>query len=78
MQTRKLKTVFLVAGALLAILGSPGLAWGGIEKGQTCPVMPGRPVKEKFFVDHNGERIYLCCGPCVKAFKKNPEKYIKD
>ncbi len=42
----------------------------------TCPVMPGERVKEKFYVDHAGERIYLCCRNCVKAFKRNPSKYI--
>ena len=44
----------------------------------TCPVMPGERVKEKFYVDHAGERIYFCCRPCVKAFKKNPRKYLKN
>lgn len=44
----------------------------------TCPVMPGERVKEKFYVDYEGERIYFCCRPCVKAFKKNPAKYLKN
>lgn len=42
-----------------------------------CPVMPGEPVKEKFYVDYEGRRIYLCCRTCVHAFKKNPHKYLK-
>lgn len=41
-----------------------------------CPVMPGHKIKHKFFVDYKGERIYLCCRSCVKAFKKNPERYL--
>ena len=44
----------------------------------TCPVMPGERVKEKFYADQEGERIYFCCRPCVKAFKKNPAKYLKN
>ena len=47
-----------------------------ITKGMTCPVMPGEAVKKKFYVDYKGERIYLCCRNCVKAFKKNPEKFL--
>ena len=42
-----------------------------------CPVMIGNRAKEKFFVDHEGMRIYLCCRSCVKAFKRNPQKYLK-
>jgi YHS domain-containing protein len=78
MRKRAFKMLFVTAGVVLAVLGSSGLAQGGIEKGQTCLVMPGRPVKEKFFVDYNGKRTYLCCASCVKAFKKNPEKYLKN
>ena len=42
----------------------------------TCPVMPGSRINPKFYVDYRGERIYLCCKACVKAFKKHPEKYL--
>jgi YHS domain-containing protein len=78
MRKRTLNLFFVVAGAILVVLVSSTSVWGSFEKGQTCPVMPGRPVKEKFFVDYNGKRIYLCCAPCVKAFKKHPEKYLKN
>lgn len=78
MRKRTFKILFVVVGAAFVILASSGLVWGGVEKGQTCPVMPGRLVKEKFFVDYNGKRIYLCCAPCVKAFKKHPKKYLKN
>ena len=47
-------------------------------KNTYCPVMPGSLVKEKFYVDYRGERIYLCCRACEKAFKKNPERYLKN
>ncbi len=38
--------------------------------------MPGNHVKEQFFADYQGERFHFCCRPCVKAFKKNPAKYL--
>lgn len=41
-----------------------------------CSVMPGHIAKQKFFADYQGKRYYFCCRPCVKAFKKNPEKYL--
>ncbi len=47
------------------------------EANATCPVMHGERVKEKFFVDYQGERIFLCCRNCVIAFRKKPEKYMK-
>jgi YHS domain-containing protein len=78
MKKQTFKIFFAIAGVVLTVLAGSGSAWGGIAKGQTCPVMIGRPVKEKFFVDYKGERTYLCCAPCVKAFKKNPEKYLKN
>lgn len=40
-----------------------------------CAVMPGHKAKQKFFADYQGKRYYFCCRPCVKAFKKNPEKF---
>ena len=39
--------------------------------------MPGERVKEKFYVDYQGKRIYLCCRHCVIKFKRQPEKYLK-
>ena len=42
----------------------------------TCPVMPGEPAKEKFYVDYHGKRIHLCCKNCIIKFKHNPEKYL--
>ena len=42
----------------------------------TCPVM-GKPINKKFFVDKDGERIYVCCGGCVGTVKKSFDKYEK-
>lgn len=43
----------------------------------TCPVMEGKPVNERLFVDYQGFRIFVCCGTCVKAVRKDPGKYLK-
>lgn len=44
-----------------------------------CPVSGeklgsmGKSVKVK----HGGRTVRLCCKPCVKKFKADPEKYLK-
>ena len=43
----------------------------------TCPVMEGKRINNRLYVDYQGFRIYVCCVPCVKAVRKNPEKYLK-
>lgn len=43
---------------------------------ETCPVM-GNKINKKYFVDVDGNRIYMCCPGCESTIKKNPEKYIK-
>ena len=40
-----------------------------------CPVMEGRQVIRSRYVDYEGERIYVCCVPCVKAVRKDPARY---
>lgn len=67
---------FLVAGILFLSVSFPVRAQ--MQKNSLCPVMPGTRVNEKFYVDYHGERIYFCCRSCVKAFKKHPEKYLKE
>ncbi len=29
------------------------------------------------FVEYKGKKIYMCCGSCVKKFKKAPDYYVK-
>jgi YHS domain-containing protein len=43
---------------------------------QTCPVMGG-PVNKDLYVEHKGEKLYVCCQACLKTVKENPEKYAK-
>lgn len=40
-----------------------------------CPVM-GNAINKNLYVDHDGKRIYVCCGACVAEVKRNPQKYI--
>ena len=42
----------------------------------TCPVMGGK-INKSLFVDHEGQRIYVCCAGCLAPIKKDPAKYIK-
>ena len=41
----------------------------------TCPVMGG-PVNKELYADHDGKRVYFCCGYCDGEFKKDPQKYL--
>ena len=74
-----MKRILLVFSLTVLLATSlPFWASAQFAKNTICPVMPGERVKEKFFVDYQGERIYLCCRNCVKAFKRHPEKYLKN
>ena len=42
-----------------------------------CPVMQGEEASSKYFVEYNGQKIYLCCKKCVRKFQADPEKYVK-
>jgi YHS domain-containing protein len=42
----------------------------------TCPVMGGK-INKKLYADVDGKRIYVCCGGCIAAIKKDPAEYIK-
>ena len=66
------KTVVLTATETARVKPMPPA-----ETQKTCPVMPGESVKKKFHVDYEGHRIYFCCKPCIRSFKRDPEKYIR-
>ena len=42
----------------------------------TCPLM-GRKINKTIFVDHDGNRIYLCCNGCIGKFNDDSGKYLK-
>lgn len=54
-------------------------AVGCPEEEETCVVTGnklgsmGAPVSFK----HGGKTYWVCCSPCIKKFKKNPNKYLK-
>lgn len=77
--SKKILPVFFLAAGTLAFFGLDSrVLLAQIEKNTFCPVMVGERVKDKFYVDYEGRRIYLCCKACKKAFKKRPEKYLKN
>lgn len=79
MRRLKLRNIFgIVLAAAILWIGTAGTSHAQWGKNTLCPVMPGHAIKEKFFVDYQGERIYFCCRSCVKAFKKHPERYLKN
>jgi YHS domain-containing protein len=71
-----LKRFFLISVLILclSLLILPGAS---VAKDQTkCPVMGGL-INKNLYADHEGNRVYFCCPPCLKEFKKNPDPYVK-
>lgn len=51
------------------------------EQGQAprqalCPVM-NRPIDTEQYVDHEGQRIYVCCAGCVARVEDDPEAVLE-
>ena len=70
------KKLILVLGFVLAasLLIFPGAS---MAKDQTtCPVMGGM-INKNIYADYQGSRVYFCCPPCLREFKKDPDKYVK-
>lgn len=66
----------LTVTTMLIFAFSVALFAADMEKKQTiCPVK-GKKVNAEKVVEHEGYKIYVCCNGCVKAFKKNPKKYM--
>jgi Cu(I)/Ag(I) efflux system membrane fusion protein len=40
-----------------------------------CPVS-GKPIDPTKFVEHEGQKVYFCCGGCPKAFTADPDKFL--
>ncbi len=72
----RFKNIFPVLAffVCLSVLILPG---SSLAKDQTeCPVMGGL-INKNVYADHQGNRVYFCCPPCLKEFKKDPDKYVK-
>lgn len=41
----------------------------------TCPIMGG-DINKELYVDHDGKRIYVCCGACLSKVKEDPAAAI--
>jgi len=64
----------LLSGA--AVFASvPAVAAAGPNQVK-CPVL-GSPANKNIYTDYSGKRIYFCCPPCVREFKKDPDKYMR-
>ncbi len=65
---------FFVLFVIVSLLILPGVS---LAKDQTtCPVRGGH-INKDVYADYQGNRVYFCCPPCIKEFKKDPEKYVK-
>jgi YHS domain-containing protein len=73
---RSRKTWMSVALILTLALAFSGATLAETPDQTKCPVL-GSPVNKNIYTDYNGKRIYFCCPPCIREFKKNPEKYMK-
>jgi YHS domain-containing protein len=46
------------------------------ENKQTkCPIS-GKAIDEAASVEHDGQKVYFCCGNCAAKFEKEPMKYM--
>jgi YHS domain-containing protein len=70
------KKVFLVSAfaVCLSLLIFSGTSLGADQT--QCPVMGGM-INKNVYADYQGNRVYFCCPPCLKEFKRSPDLYIK-
>ena len=47
-----------------------------LKEQTTCPVMGGKINKQQY-VDHEGQRIYVCCAGCIQPIEADPAKYLE-
>jgi YHS domain-containing protein len=70
---KSLSSIILL-GFLLAMMPSSAMSKGANQT--NCPVMEGT-INKNIYADYKGKRVYFCCPPCLKAFKKDPDTYMK-
>ncbi len=78
-------TAVVAAGMLLATLGprdtnanEPTTGPSTKPVNAMCAVEPADKVDPAITYMYDGKLIGFCCVDCVPAFKKNPEKYMKN
>ena len=47
------------------------------EKQLLCPIMTEDEIDEEEVVQYKGQKVFMCCGTCVKEWNKNPDYYAK-
>jgi hypothetical protein len=83
-----IKTLKAVVGALLlaAFIAAPLAGFAAEQKQEvkpyplkTCVVSDGKlgEMGDPYVFTYKGREIKLCCKGCLKAFDKDPAKYIK-
>ncbi len=71
-----MKTLLTLTTVTLLLAFSVVSAEAELKAQTTCPIMGGK-IDKKAFIDHQGQRIYICCAGCKEPFLKEPEKYYK-
>ena len=66
--------VLCVGFVLAGCGGGDGEAKAGTQA--SCP-MTGKKIDKKYYVDHQGKRIYFCGSGCQKAASADPETAMK-
>ena len=61
--------------ALFITLFAAGSLFAAEQK--LCPIMVEDEIDVEEVVEYRGTKIYMCCGSCVKTWKKNPDYYAK-
>ena len=62
---------------LILLLSMLALCSGIAQNQKLCPLMIEDEIDPEEFVEYKGKKIYMCCGSCVKKFKKDPDYYAK-
>ncbi|MBL59370.1 MAG: hypothetical protein CMO75_06840 [Verrucomicrobiales bacterium] len=47
------------------------------QEQKLCPLMIEDEIDSEEYVEYKGKKIFMCCGSCVKKFKKDPDYYVK-
>ena len=69
----------VAVGALTLFAGACASSAGKPYTLDTCIVSDNElgSMGDPISYNHNGQEVKFCCKPCIKKFKKDPEKYLK-
>jgi YHS domain-containing protein len=85
----KFVSMVLAAAVIVGIgaVASAEMKMGKHEQATTAPagkqpinkacLVTDEPLDPTLTYEYQGKTIGFCCEDCIKAFKKNPEKYLK-